>query len=228
MKIAILVAMDKELRLLLSLMPERTEERIAGSIYYRGKLNGHEILAGKCGIGKVNSAINTMQLIIEERPDMVINSGVAGGAGGGIEIGDVLIAEHVAYHDVWCGPGTVYGTADGSPLFFHPSVPHLEIARQIAAGKPEIKFGLICSGDKFIDSAEQVAEIRSHFPEVLAVDMESASIAQVCYMTNVPFMIVRVMSDTPGQGDNVAQYKDFWNVAPQKTFECVADYISRL
>lgn len=225
MKIAILVAMDKELDLLLSIMPGAQEIEIGKSKYHSGIIGNHEIIAGKCGIGKVNAAVNTYKLLGATHPDLVINSGVAGGASNRLKIGDVLVADKVAYHDVWCGPGTVYGAADGFEEFF---LPDASLVKKTDTIESPVNHGLICSGDKFIHSAEEVKEISSHFPEVLAVDMESASIAQVCTMEGVPFLIVRVMSDTPGEGDNVEQYKDFWKDAPRKTFECVRELIEKL
>lgn len=228
MKIAILVAMEKELKLLLNQMPEREEIRIGENRYHIGKIGGKEIIAGKCGIGKVNSALNTYQLICDRKPDMVINSGVAGGVDGSLGIGSVLIANGVAYHDVWCGPGTEYGAADGFPRIFTPDERIIEIGRSAFSGNGDVKFGLICSGDKFIYQKQEVDEIKNKFPDALAVDMESASIAQTCTRCGIPFAIVRVMSDTPGAAENVSQYEDFWNKAPEKTFDCVSLLISEL
>ena len=225
MRIAILVAMDKELNLLLSIMPDNNIITINGRDYYQGEIGGKDIIAGKCGIGKVNSAINTYRLIEAVKPNLVINSGVAGGAGGGIGIGEVLIADKVAYHDVWCGPGTEYGAADGFDAYLIPSA---EIIEKCKGNINDAKFGLICSGDKFISKGEEVKEIASHFPEVMAVDMESAAIAQTCGLCNVPFLIIRVMSDTPGAGDNIDQYKDFWSKAPEKTFGIIEKVIEEI
>ena len=113
MKIAILVAMDKELSLLLNLMPEKIERKIGKDSFYIGTIGSNTIIAGKCGIGKVNSALKTYEVIRELSPDLIINSGVAGGVDGSLGVGSVLIADKVSYHDVWCGPGTQYGAADG-------------------------------------------------------------------------------------------------------------------
>ncbi|MDE7412534.1 MAG: 5'-methylthioadenosine/adenosylhomocysteine nucleosidase [Muribaculaceae bacterium] len=222
MLVAILAAMDKELQLLLSLMPKHEKMDIDGSIYYKGKIGEKEVVAGKCGIGKVNAALNTYRVIREINPDLVINSGVAGGASSKIRIGDVLVADRIAYHDVWCGPGTETGTADGYPRFF---VPDRKIMNKCKEAGMECVFGLICSGDRFIHTAGEVEEIRNAFPDVLAVDMESAAIAHTCRMCGVPVLIIRVMSDTPGEGDNISQYENFWSDAPKKTFECVEKII---
>lgn len=225
MKILILAAMDKELQLIKNILENSEEININGITLEHGHIKDHEIYAGKCGIGKVNAAVNTYRLIEALHPDLIINSGVAGGAG--IPIGSVLVADRVAYDDVWCGPGTNYGEADGFPQYFIPSPRIIDLAKSVAK-EDFVRFGLICSGDKFISTHEEIQFIRSHFPDVLAVDMESAAIAQVSHLTSTPFNIVRVVSDTPGEGENISQYKNFWNEAPQKTFGIVKELIENI
>ncbi|MDE6339436.1 MAG: 5'-methylthioadenosine/S-adenosylhomocysteine nucleosidase, partial [Muribaculaceae bacterium] len=175
MKIAILAAMDKELNLLLNLIPEREELHIDENVYYKGNLHNHIIIVGKCGIGKVNSALNTYSMIQSQHPDLVINSGVAGGVDGSLSVGSVLIADGVAYHDVWCGPDTVYGAADGFPQILLPDADVISKAHETFADNSDVKFGLICSGDKFIHLKEEVDTIKKAFNNALAVDIESAS-----------------------------------------------------
>ena len=221
MKILILAAMDKEIDLLLNIIKNPIEEKKNSLKIWSGVIDIHKVYISKCGIGKVNSALHTFSLIKLIAPDLVINSGVAGGAG--TPIGTIVVADKVAYHDVWCGPGTEYGQADGFPRFMLTT----EIIN-IPAEKLNICRGLICSGDKFISTAKEIKEIRSNFPEVKAVDMESASIAQTCMLCNVPFAIIRVVSDTPGEGENISQYKDFWKTAPEKTFETLKNLLSLL
>jgi adenosylhomocysteine nucleosidase len=225
MKIVILAAMDKELELLTSLLENKQQVFSEGISLSYGKVASHEVFVAKCGIGKVNSALNTYRIIKTVSPDLVINSGVAGGAG--IPVGTTLVADRVTYSDVWCGPGTEYGEADGCPLYFTPAPNIIGMAKELIADN-KVSFGLICSGDKFISTAAEIYAIRSHFPDVQAVDMESASIAQTCYLTNVPFAIVRVVSDTPGEGENLAQYQNFWTDAPKKTFAVVKTIIENL
>ncbi|MDE7381649.1 MAG: 5'-methylthioadenosine/adenosylhomocysteine nucleosidase [Muribaculaceae bacterium] len=220
MKIGILVAMDKELRLLLHVMGELVEQTVDGSKMYCGNIGSHEVIVAKCGIGKVNSALTTLTLINFFNPDLVINSGVAGGAGNGVKIGQLLVADKVCYHDVWCGPGTDEGAADGCDRFIKTDTKIVELAHRLLNPEDTV-YGLICSGDRFIASAEEVRSIRSRFPEVKAVDMESASIAQVCFMKGKLFNILRIVSDTPGEGENIEQYQNFWGEAPFKTFEAV-------
>lgn len=229
MKIVIIAAMRKELELILSHIPVHTERSLGDFEVYEGMLGNHSVLVSQCGIGKVNSALRTLQIINDFNPDLVINSGVAGGADASMRIGSVLMADRVAYHDVWCGPGTEYGEADNCPLYFTPYASAVDFMKDYAKSHDgDIRLGLICSGDKFISKPEEVAEIKSHFPDALACDMESASIAQTCFKKKVPFVVVRVMSDMPGGGENISEYTNFWSEAPGKTFAVVSDLIASL
>lgn len=223
MKILVLAAMDKEVSLLADILENPRETLHGGEKLIEGEIGTHLVIIGKCGIGKVNSALNAYRLITELKPDLLLNSGVAGGAG--LPIGSILVADRISYSDVWCGPGTEYGQADGFPLYFKPSQEILEFAENHS---DKLTKGLICSGDKFISSAEEISFIRSKFPDVNAVDMESASIAQTCFITSTPFGVIRVVSDTPGEGENISQYKDFWKEAPLKTFRVLKELIEGL
>ena len=215
MKIAVIVAMDKEMSLLLPLIEDQSTVPANDTTFHTGRMGRHEIVACKCGIGKVNAAIGALTLIDTFHPDLVINTGVAGGTGKGASILDVVVADEVAYHDVWCGPGTEPGQAAGCPARFGCPLTPETIAR-IGA-----KHGLVASGDIFVSREEDVKRILGLYPEAMAVDMESGAIAQVCYVKNVPFVCIRVISDTPGAADNIAQYENFWTDAPHHTFEAL-------
>lgn len=226
MKIGIIVAMDKELDLLLPLLEHASSVTINGFTFHSGKIGQSSIIAMKCGIGKVNAAMGTMTLIDQFAPGLVINTGVAGGTGGNAGVLDIVVGTRVAYHDVWCGPGTEWGDAAGCPRYFHTSdmVNSLPCLHE----GDTVKHGLVCSGDIFVSDPEVVARIRSLYPDVDAVDMESAAIAQICYLRNVPFACMRVISDTPGADDNIAQYKNFWEEAPRHTFDMLRQIINEL
>lgn len=227
MKIAIIVAMQKELNLLLPLIAESRKQEFEAFEATTGKLGKHEVCVLECGIGKVNSAVRTLEVIDSFNPDMVINTGVAGGAGKNVHVLDVLIATGVAYHDVWCGPGTEYGAAAGHEVIMKPSPLFLEASRKLPEN-PKLKFGLVGSGDIFVSKAEEIAKIRTAFPEAMAVDMESGAIAQVCEIRAVPFGVIRVISDTPGQAENISQYENFWSDAPKETFNTLEMILENL
>ena len=227
MKIGIIVAMEKELKLLLPLISDKKEESHNNFVFTSGQIGQHDIIAMQCGIGKVNSAIGTLTMLDNYQPEIVINTGVAGGADASMHVLDLLIATGIAYHDVWCGPGTEYGAAYGFPAELPVYERIVDIARQTVKGD-NVRYGLICSGDKFITTENEIAEIKSHFASALAVDMESASIAQVCNMRNVPVNIIRVISDTPGQEENISQYENFWTDAPAETFKALTEILKAL
>lgn len=218
MKIGIIVAMDKELALLLPLLENPSAISINNFTFHTGTIAGKEVVVCTCGIGKVNAAVGTLTMIENFHPALIINSGVAGGTGAGntrAEILDVVLADRIGFHDVWCGPGTKRGQAAGCPEFFECPLP-AEIRSALG-----VKEGLLASGDIFVDDPADLRRILSLYPDAMAVDMESGAIAQVCFLKCVPFVCLRVVSDTPGEGGNAAAYENFWTDAPERTFESV-------
>ena len=208
MKIGIIVAMDKELQQLRPLFPE------------------DRVILQKSGIGKVNAAIQTVEMIRQYKPDIIISSGCAGGNGDDINVQDVVVSTQLAYHDVYCGAAigqSVYGQVQGLPARFDADSHLLEVAIKTGA-KP----GLIVTGDWFVDSKEKMREIVGHFPEAKAVDMESAAIAQVCYIYKVPFISFRVISDIPLRDTDASQYHNFWDTIAQNSFLVTKTFIESL
>ena len=225
MRIGIIVAMAKELELLLPLLQDSEESRMSGFVFHRGKMGKHDVMVMQCGIGKVNAAMGALTLVNAFLPDYIINSGVAGGADQSVNVMDVVAGERVAYHDVWCGPESELGRVQGLPLYFEGAKRLLNLLPD----RHDIHQGLICSGDQFIDTLENVNKIKGNFPDVLAVDMESGAIAQVCHLNKVPFLAMRVISDSPGANhDNTQQYLDFWTDAPQESFALLKEMINKL
>ena len=225
MRIGIIVAMRKELDLLLPLLQDSEESRMSGFEFYCGKMGRHDVMLMQCGIGKVNAAMGTLMLVNNFTPNYVINTGVAGGADTKVNVMDVVAGARVAYHDVWCGPESVLGQVQGLPLYFEGAKRLIDLVPE----RDHIHKGLICSGDQFIDTIDAVNRIKGNFPDALAVDMESGAIAQVCHLNKVPFLALRVISDSPGAShDNTKQYLDFWTDAPQETFMLLKDIITNL
>ena len=225
MKIGIIVAMAKELKLLKPMLQNSSEKTLFGFTFLLGSVGNHEVVAMQCGIGKVNAAMGTVTLINNFDLDAVINTGVAGGADPTVNVMDVVIGARVAYHDVWCGPECEMGRVQGLPLFYEGTDLFLSKIEE----RDDIKQGLICSGDRFIDKMSEVEAIKANFPDALAVDMESGAIAQVCCVRKVPFLSMRVISDSPGAShNNTKQYNDFWEAAPQQTFEVLHNLLLKV
>lgn len=203
MKIAIIAAMDKEVKLMHSLASENV------SVF-------------KSGIGKVAAAIKTTQIISEYHPNLIINSGVAGGLDSSLNIGDTVCGSEICYHDVWCGKPNAYGQVQGFPLYY-------KSAENITALlDAKIKKGLIISGDKFITSPEELALLKNKFPEALAVDMESAAIAQTAFILKTPFISIRLISDTPGVHHHQEQYDNFWRNAAETSFNTLKTLLNSI
>lgn len=230
-KIGLIVAMDKELRLLLPLI-EGLESRLCDtSTLYFGTIADKQVCVMKSDIGKVNAAIRCDELIRFFKPDLIINTGVAGGTDKSMHVMDLLVASGVAYHDVWCGPGTVPGTASGFERILKPSAELVALSKNVVVNNNDsnrLKVGLLCSGDIFITRREETERIKSLYPDALAVDMESGAIAQVCTLRGIPFGVIRVISDAPGDTTHTKQYEDFWADAPAETFRALRNIIAAI
>ena len=214
-RIAILVAMEKELALVRHLLNSAVEERLASRPVLRGRVGNVEVVAMQCGIGKVNAAVGATMLINRYAPDALINTGVAGAGDPTVAVGDVVVGERVAYHDVWCGPESEFNAVQGLPHYYQAD----EQLLAAVPGGDDVHRGLICSGDWFVDTMERAQAIKDVYPDVLAVDMESGSLAQTCHVLGVPFLSMRVISDSPmASHDNTKDYTNFWDDAPRQTF----------
>ena len=221
--LGIIVAMGSELKMLLAEMSSVTEETANGTTYYTGNIGSRDIVAMQCGIGKVNAAVGALTLIERYSPEAIINTGIAGGTGGGADILDVVVGTEVGYHDVWCGPGNAPGQVQGLPERFAGATAMFGITQDT----PGVKLGLIASGDRFVSTPEELAALLATQPRAIACDMESGAIAQVCHLKQIPFLAIRVVSDTPGAENHLDQYLDFWNVAPSRTFGILRQLLSR-
>ena len=220
MKIGIIIAMDIEYRKMCEVLGGNSQ----------GRINGNEVVLWQCGIGKVNAAIGTMRLIAQHHPDCIISTGLAGGIDNCLHVMDVVIGSQTAYHDVWCGEGNELGQVQGLPTRFDADKQLLQCAQATSElGKYPTVTGLICTGDQFITNKASLAEIKSHFPDALACEMESAAIAHTCYLQQVPFLSIRVVSDTPGNTDNhQQQWTDFLASMSDQSFHFVKNFLEQL
>ncbi|MBQ6484969.1 5'-methylthioadenosine/adenosylhomocysteine nucleosidase [Carnobacterium sp.] len=229
MKIGIIGAMEEEILLLKSKMSNKKEWTEAKADFIEGQIGEIEVVLVRCGIGKVNAALTTTLLLAKHDIDLIVNTGSAGGIGAGLHVGDVVIASEMAYHDV---DATVFGYSIGQV----PQMPARYIANQgtiektITAAKKTgltpVK-GLIVTSDSFIASQAQTDVILSNFPDALASEMEGAAIAQVCYQFDVPFVIIRAMSDVADEEAGVS-FDEFIIEAGKKSAEMVLELVASL
>ena len=187
-----------------------------------GGVPGHELVLERCGMGKVNAAVVATELIAREHPDLVISTGVAGSTSHSVHTGDFVVSREIVFHDAWFGEGNEYGQVQDLPARF--SAPESLVQKAAALGAIP---GLITSGDKFIEDSKDVEFILSHFPDSLAVDMESGALAQTCYLKGVPFISIRLISD--GNDDaHMEAYKNFWHTAGAESFRMVHSFLESL
>lgn len=221
MTIGVIIAMDIEYR--------KMCEALGGKP--QGCINGNEVILWQCGIGKVNAAIGTMRLIAQHHPDCIISTGLAGGIDDSLRVMDVVVGSQTAYHDVWCGEGNELGQVQGLPTRFDADSRLLSCAQSVSplVGERPIATGLICTGDQFITNKSSLAEIKLHFPDALACEMESAAIAHTCYLQQVPFLSIRVVSDTPGNTENhQQQWSDFLASMGEQSFRFVKSFLEQI
>lgn len=227
MRIGIITAMSMEQEQLARQLADKREETKGRHSYIVGRMGENELVLMQCGIGKVNAAAGTVDLIHDYAPRCIISTGVAGGIDTCLHVMDVVASNRIVYHDVWCGEGNAYGQVQGLPLYFEAEEALLECARRLDTDTC-IRPGLICTGDKFITDRRELEAIKAAFPEGLAVDMESGAIAQVCHLYQVPFISFRIISDTPGVDNHFDQYLNFWETMANRSFGVTKAFLSSL
>lgn len=231
MKIAIIGAMEQEISLLKNKIEQAQQHNIAGCQFYIGKLNGIDVILLQSGIGKVAAAMGTAILLERFQPNLVINTGSAGGFDANLSLGDVIISTQVAYHDADVTAfGYAYGQMAGQAASFSSDPQLMDVAEQALLAltpTPNALRGLICTGDSFVHSKKQQDLIRAHFPNVIAVEMEAAAIAQVCQQFNVPFVVVRAISDVADKASPMT-FEQFLPLAAQSSSLMVEKMIELL
>ncbi|MBR1400098.1 MAG: 5'-methylthioadenosine/adenosylhomocysteine nucleosidase [Prevotella sp.] len=230
MKIGIIVAMEKEFVQLKTLLDEQHAEQHHGKHFVTGNLGNNEIVMQQCGIGKVNAAVGTVELINQYHPDLVISTGVAGGADIKMNVMDVVVSTECTYHDVYCGSEMEYGQLIGTPARFKTPKDLIEKALSVngKVTSNTVVSGLIVTGDWFVDTQEKMLSILEHFPEAKAVDMESCSIAHTCHLYHTPFVSFRIISDIPLKDNKASQYFDFWARMAEGSFNVTKHFLESL
>ncbi|GGL40660.1 5'-methylthioadenosine/S-adenosylhomocysteine nucleosidase [Sporolactobacillus putidus] len=231
MRIGLIGAMEEESRILKAAMKDVRETEEARCHFYSGRLDGFDAVLLQSGIGKVNAALGTTLLIDHFQPDIIINTGSAGGTDPALEIGDVVISSAVIHHDV---DATAFGYRPGQvpqmPASFLPD-PKLvafaeKAASEVSGGHRAVR-GLIATGDSFMSDPERIGKLKSLFPEMKAVEMEAAAIAQICYQFGVPFLIVRSLSDIAGKESNLS-FDQFLETAAKHSAQFILSLLKEI
>ena len=229
-RIGIIGAMDEEVELLKASLEGREDHEYAGYHLFSGRMHGKEVVVLKSGIGKVNAAIGTTLLLREFKPDCVINTGSAGGFDPELNVGDIVISEDVRHHDV---DVTIFGYEPGQvpglPASFKPEPFLADVAERCISRMEDMKTvkGQIATGDAFMNDPERVARTREVFPQMQAVEMEAAAIAQTCHQFGTPFIVIRALSDIAGKESNLS-FEEFLVTAAKHSAEMVMAMVDEI
>lgn len=229
MKIGIIAAMEEELKLLVENLEDKSQETVLSNVYYSGRYGEHELVLVQSGVGKVMSAMSVAILVESFKVDAIINTGSAGAVATGLNVGDVVVADTLVYHDVdLTAFGYDYGQMSMQPLYFHSDKTFVSTFEAVLS-KEEMtsKVGLIATGDSFIAGQEKIDVIKGHFPQVLAVEMEGAAIAQAAQATGKPFVVVRAMSDTTAHDANIT-FDEFIIEAGKRSAQVLMAFLKAL
>lgn len=229
MKIGIIAAMEEELKLLVENLEDKSQETVLSNVYYSGRYGEHELILVQSGVGKVMSAMSVAILAESFKVDAIINTGSAGAVATGLNVGDVVVADTLVYHDVdLTAFGYDYGQMSMQPLYFHSDKTFVSTFEAVLS-KEEMtsKVGLIATGDSFIAGQEKIDVIKGHFPQVLAVEMEGAAIAQAAQATGKPFVVVRAMSDTAAHDANIT-FDEFILEAGKRSAQVLMAFLKAL
>lgn len=227
-KIGIIVAMEEELESILDIMDNIEEKEIYGLTFKTGQIEKNKIIVVKCGVGKVNAARVTQILIDTFNVKSVINVGAAGALNPFLNIGDIVIGEKLIQHDFDItafdhDKGYITGVGD----YIYSDSELIEKFENAANNLKEkdykIKKGIIATGDIFCTDIEMKNKIFSKF-NADCVEMEGAAIAQVCYLDNIPFIVIRSISDSPN-GNNEIDFDKFVELASKRCANILREFL---
>lgn len=226
MKIGIIGAMDIEVSHLVGELTNPVVQEHMGMTFNEGQINGTPVVVVMCGDGKVNAAVCASVLIDRYGVSAVINTGVAGSLDASINIGDLVVSTDAVHHDMDVSAlGYAPGQVPGMDVLGFAADENLRAAVVRAAGEvaPEVAVfeGRVVSGDQFVGSSERKDWIVGTFGG-LCCEMEGASIAHVCHLARVPFVIVRAISDK-ADGSAEMDYPTF----KVKAARCCAAIVER-
>lgn len=228
--IGIIGAMDEEVALIKSAMNVESTIEKAGCIFLTGTIEDKKAVVVRCGIGKVNAAMCTQILIDLFNVDAVINTGVAGALADGITVGDVIVSEDALQHDMDCSPlGDPAGVIPRMKESIFKADKRLmdaavEASKKVIEGRTAL--GRVVSGDQFIASMDIKNRLRDMFLGSCA-EMEGAAIAHICYMNNVPYVIIRNISDA-ADGSADVSFAEFCRTAVEHSGRIVLEMLKNL
>ena len=211
--------MGLEVKLIHNQMKNIEEIEYAGMKYYKGIIDGTNIVLSTCGIGKVNAAIFTQIMIDKFKVNMIIHTGIAGSMDDNIKHGSLVIADGLTYYDV--RKEQLMGAYPHQIIF--PTDRKISDILLKTAGENALK-GLIITGDDFISDSEKKRKLKERFPEAICVEMEGCSVANAAFVNKIPVVVIRCISDLADDA-SVNDYKEFEETAANRASKVVLNAI---
>ena len=226
MIIGIIAAMEPEIKFTISALEDKKEHLISNITFYEGTIGNHKVVVSLSGIGKVNSAINTTLLINNFKPDVIINSGIAGGSKE-LSTFDFVIADKLSYSDFDCQIFNYeFGQVPQMPLYyFSDSNLKEKLEAYLTSKNISFKNSIVLTADSFRLSA---SEIKNNVSTSFATEMEGTSIAQTCFKLNTPFLSFRIISDILDSENHIEEYNEFEKKSAQLSSEVIVNFIQTL
>ncbi len=229
--LGIIGALDIEIDGIKSLMTDIETKTVSKITFYKGKINGKECVVAQCGVGKVNAAMCAQTMILLYNVTAVINTGVAGAVNSKLKIGDIVVSSDVVHHDNKClvDDGQAEAFTRGTIQFSDEIITRIKADKALTDKILEeckkdltdinVYLGTVASGEQFVSSKEARLDIGEFF-NAYCCEMEGASIGQVCYRNNIPFAILRAISDTVDDNDYM-DFEKFKVVAADETLKVI-------
>ena len=227
-KFGIIAAMQEEMKEIENIMEEKTFEKIYGLNFIKGKINNTEVVLVEAGVGKVNAARTTQILIDNFVVNYIINVGSAASCNDELDIGDIVIGNKLVQHDFDITAfGHPKGYISNVGQFVESDETLIEKMQQTISNMKDkdftIKIGTIASGDIFCTELKMKEKIRNKF-DAEAIEMEGTAIAQVCKLDNIPFIIIRSISDKPN-GNNHITFDQFLEKASKRCAIIIKNFL---
>lgn len=219
--IGIICAEEKEILEVKKVMDNVEEKNIYEKIFYTGDIEGNKVVCVKSNVGKVNSSRICQMLIDNFDISLVINVGTSGSIDNRLNIGDVVVADKLVQYDFDVTPfGRKLGEIENIGEFIGVDKNLLDLFKDM-----NVYIGCIASGDKFIINRDEKDNIRETF-KALCVEMEGASIAQVCHLDNIPFLVIRSITDKL-DGSSKIEFEKFLESSSKKATQILIDIIKK-
>ena len=225
----IICALKIEIEGLLNIMHEFRKQTVAGLDFYSGKINDKDVVLTECGIGKVNAAIGTQIMIDYYKPDVIINSGIAGSLSTELKIGDIVISKDCVQHDM---NGIELGDPRGE--IWYTDEKRIDIPADKATYEKlyecckilkgvKTRIGRVATGDIFIAAVGKRQFIANHF-HALCCEMEGGAVGQVCYRNKIPYAVLRSISDDMTT-NTAADFREFRFIAAEHSIAVIKEFL---